>query len=415
MDDSQLQRHIETLNRQDERARREGLASLAASLGRGGVTRVAALSGMARSTLNRGLKDLGDPPSDVNGTRRIRRAGGGRKLVSLVQPGIEADLEALIAPEERGDPMSPLRWTTKSLRHLRDALREKGRRVSHESVRGLLRKMGYSLKGNRKTLEGADHPDRNAQWEEIDRIGQKFLTEGQPLMSVDAKKKEHIGRYANRGREWGPKAVYKEVNTHDFVDEKLGKAIPYGIYDIGEDEGFVNVGIDHDTAAFAVESIGRWWDIRGSQRYPEAKYLMITADGGGSNSSRVRRWKTELQKFAERTGLCVWVFHFPPGTSKWNRIEHRLFSRITMNWRARPLISIEVVVNLIQNTTTKSGKRVSVTVDRNSYLTGQKPSNEEIAGLKMVQSTFHGEWNYIIAPRKVWDRWDAQDREKVIV
>jgi hypothetical protein len=326
----------------------------------------------------------------------IRQKGGGRKKASLKNPKLLLDLEKLLEPATRGDPQSPLRWTCKSVRNLAGQLRAQGHAVSHMLVAELLHEQKYSLQANRKTKEGSSHPDRNAQFEYINAKATEFLQSGWPAISVDTKKKEQVGEYKNGGREWRPKGQPETVQVHDFGKQK---DVPYGVYDLGQNAGWVSVGTDHDTSAFAVESIRRWWNMMGRETYPKARQLLITADSGGSNGSRVRLWKLELQKLADETGLEISVCHFPPGTSKWNRIEHRLFSFITKNWRGKPLVSHEVIVNLIAATTTKTGLRVQSQLDTGKYPKGIKVGKQEFAALQLRPDTFHGDWNYAIAPR----------------
>src|SRR5512135_1330096 len=353
-DDPELQRKFASiLPNLDERQRRLLAAAEARSLGYGGIRRVSRASGLSHVTIRKALKELDAPPHPGGG--RVRGPGGGRKEIREKAPAILDTLETLIAPETRGDPMSPLRWTCKSTRQLAEALTRQGFSVSHRVVGELLHHLGYSLQAMAKTLEGKQHPDRDAQFRYINAICGRYLAEGQPVIAVDTKQKELVGRYTHGGREWQPKGDPEQGNVHDFPDPRVGKAIPYGIYDLGWDLGWVNVGVDHDTSCFAVESIRPWGLGMGEELYPEAKRLLICADGGGSNGYRVRLWKVELQGFADETGLEVTVCHFPPGTSKWNKIEHRLFSHITMNWRGRPLISHQVVVELISATTTATG------------------------------------------------------------
>lgn len=388
-----------------ERFRRLFAAMLARSCGLGGVTLVSQATGMARSTIGRGLAELEQlvPGQDLG--EHIRRPGAGRKPVSVTDPALNPALLRLVDPVTRGDPESPLLWVSKSTRHLAQALREQGHAVSHETVRQLLKDLDFTLQGTRKTKEGAQHPDRNAQFEHIAAQAQRFLEAEQPVISVDTKKKELVGDFANGGREWQPQGAPETVRVHDFVDRDLGKAIPYGVYDIGADEGWVSVGITHDTAEFAVATIRRWWEVAGAQRYPEARHLMITADGGGSNASRCRLWKTSLQTLADELDLRIWVCHYPPGTSKWNKIEHRLFSRITQNWRGRPLVSIEVIVNLIANTRTNRGVPLQVELDPRDYAKGMQVSSAELADVRLLLQEFHGEWNYVIIPRTDWPDW----------
>lgn len=389
-----------------ERFRRLFAAMLAESLGLGGVTLVSQATGLARSTIGRGIRELaaiasGEGPGDF-----VRRPGGGRKKASESDPALVEDLKRLVDPATRGDPESPLRWVSKSTRHLAEALTELGHRVSHETVRLLLRELEFSLQGNRKTREGGQHPDRNAQFEHIATQARKFMDAGQPVISVDAKKKELVGDFHNGGREWQPQGEPEEVRAHDFPDAQLGKATPYGVYDIAADEGWVSVGIDHDTAEFAAAAIKGWWKRMGSQRYPEARHLMINADGGGSNSSRGKLWKTSLQGLADDLGLRIWVCHFPPGTSKWNKIEHRMFSRITQNWRGRPLTSIEVIISLIANTRMGSGVQLRAEKDPGKYPKGKQISQQDLDDVRLLRQEFHGEWNYVILPKAEWPDWN---------
>jgi hypothetical protein len=385
----------------DERLRRLISAAEAKVLGRGGITAVSSATGISRRAIHVGLKELESPqPIEASATSRIRRPGAGRKNVIEIDTTLESDLELLIEPVTRGDPESPLRWTCKSLRTLADELGQMGHKVSHTHVGKLLMKLGYSLQGNKKTLEGSGHPDRNAQFEHINSQVTERLSKGEPVISVDTKKKELIGRFKNNGRTWRPKGEPTEVKVHDFIEES-GRANPYGVYDIGADEGWVGVGTDHDTAAFAVQTIRRWWQVTGSQAYPYATELLITADGGGSNGGRVRLWKLELQGLANDIGIPIHVCHYPPGTSKWNKIEHRLFSFITMNWRGEPLISHEVMLNLISNTRTKSGLSVKAELDNREYPKGIKVSDEVFAAINLKRDDFHGEWNYSVSPNIV--------------
>ena len=369
----------------------------------GRLIRVAEATGLSRGTIRAGLRELDTPVPPNEGrppTGRLRRPGGGRKLLVDHDPDLLRDLEALVDPVTRGDPMSPLRWTCKSAAKLAEGLRSRGHPVSERTVNRLLHALGYSLQGNRKTIEGKDHPDRDAQFQYINRRVKAFQRQGQPVVSVDTKKKELVGRYRNGGREWQPKGRPEEVKVHDFIDKELGKAIPYGVYDLAADTGWVSVGVDHDTAEFAVESLRRWWQRMGSRAYPRAKRLLLTADGGGSNGTRCRLWKVELQRLADEIGLDISVCHFPPGTSKWNKIEHRMFCHITENWRGRPLVSREVVVNLIGSTTTKTGLEIKAELDRGSYPTGREVTDQQMEGLSIKREKFHGEWNYTIRPRR---------------
>ena len=381
----------------DERSRRLWAAAESAAHGRGGISLVARASGVSRRAIAVGLAELQKKPDRSQRTRLpIRQKGGGRKKASLKDPGLLLDLEKLLDPVTRGDPQSPLRWTCKSVRNLADELRAQGHEVSHVLVAELLHEQKYSLQANRKTKEGSSHPDRNAQFEHINAKATEFLKRGQPAISVDTKKKEQVGDYNNGGSEWRPKGQPEIVQVHDFAKQK---DVPYGVYDLGQNAGWVSVGTDHDTSAFAVESIRRWWNMMGREAYPDAGQLLITADSGGSNGSRVRLWKLELQKLADETGLEISVCHFPPGTSKWNRIEHRLFSFITKNWRGKPLVSHEVIVNLIAATTTRTGLRVQSQLDTGKYPKGIRVGKQEFAAIQLRPDSFHGEWNYSIAPR----------------
>ncbi len=382
----------------DERQRRLVAAADAEHLGRGGVSLVARASGLSRPTIHKGLQELHQEPMPLG---RVRREGGGRKRVEQSAPVMLAQLERLIDPAMRGDPMSPLRWTSKSTRHLAQTLSRSGQAISHETVAQLLRVLGYSLQGTAKTLEGTQHPDRNAQFEYINRLTKRFLRQRWPVISVDTKKKELVGEYQRAGREWRPQGQPEEVLVHDFIDPTLGKAIPYGVYDVGQDLGWVNVGTDHDTASFAAESIRRWWRAMGEPLYPRAQCVLICADGGGSNGYRSRLWKVELQRLATETGLKITACHFPPGTSKWNKIEHRLFSHITMNWRGRPLTSHDVVVNLIGATKTTSGLRIKARLDKRTYPTGVEVPDNAMHALNLKPHDFHGEWNYTLVPQEV--------------
>ena len=377
----------------DERQRRLLAGAQARALGRGGIAMVARASGMARSTVRIGTSEIDQGPEL---TRRARRPGAGRPKATAHDPGLLAALDALVEPTARGDPESPLRWTCKSTRKLADELGVQGHRVSARTVAELLVGMDYSLQATSKQVEGAQHPDRDGQFRYLNEQARQHLADSQPVISVDTKKKEVVGNLANKGREWQPKGSPVRVDVHDFPDPNIGKAIPYGVYDLGADQGWVSVGDDHDTAAFAVATIRRWWDMVGSQAYPQAARLLVCADAGGSNGYRSRLWKVELGKLAAETGLAVTVCHFPPGTSKWNRIEHRLFSHISMNWRGRPLVSHEVVVDLIGATTTRTGLRVRAELDRGRYPTGVKVRDAELAAVPLIQHDWHGEWNYTI-------------------
>lgn len=383
----------------DERLRRLFAAAEASALGRGGVTRVAKATGISRRAIHVGLRELAAPKIPIESQDiRIRKTGAGRKSIIETEPGVMSALEKLIEPTTRGDPESPLRWTCKSLRVLAGELSLSGYTVSYPKVGDLLRELGYSLQANRKMLEGTDHPDRNAQFEFINDQTKQRLVAGNPVISVDTKKKELVGAYKNNGTTWRPEGKPELVKVHDFIDKELGRANPYGVYDVASNTGWVSVGTDHDTASFAVETIRRWWNSMGRQRYPKASELMITADGGGSNGSRVRLWKFELQRLADEINIPIYVSHLPPGTSKWNKIEHRLFSYISMNWRGQPLISHEVIVNLIAGTTTKTGLKVHAELDDSLYPSGIKISDSEFEKIHITRNEFHGEWNYRIDP-----------------
>jgi len=381
----------------DEKGRRLWAASEAKAIGRGGTKVVHEVTGMSRSVISEGIRELTGERLLPEG--RIRRAGAGRKLLKTTDKTLFDDVRTLVESTTRGDPESPLLWTTQSLRSLAVHLRAMGHRIGHVTVGVLLAEQGYSLQGNRKTLEGSAHPDRDAQFRFITERVKAAMEQGQPVISVDTKKKELVGLYKNGGRSYRPTGDPVRVKVHDFVDKELGKVAPYGIYDVTHNEAWVNVGTDHDTSAFAVESIRRWWLMMGKKRYPDATRLMITADSGGSNGARVRLWKAELQKFATETGLEIHVSHFPPGTSKWNKIEHRLFSAISLNWRGRPLISHEVIINLIESTTTRTGLKVRAALDTNRYPKGVKVSDTALKALSHRPESFHGEWNYTIAQK----------------
>jgi hypothetical protein len=385
----------------DERARRVWAATEAAALGRGGVTLVARATGMARSTLHAGQRDLQEPEAArlAMAAGRVRRAGAGRKPLTEQDPRLVDALEALVDPLARGDPESPLRWTTKSTRQLAAVLRAQGHPISYVKVAELLKARDYSLQGNRKVQEGASHPDRDAQFTYINAQAAAFQAQGQPVVSVDAKKKELVGPFRNGGREWQARGCPEEVRVHDFPDPELGKAIPYGVYDLGANEGWVSVGTDHDTAEFAVSSLRRWWEQMGKQRYPSATRLLVTADSGGSNASQGRLWKQALQQWADEVSLTLTVCHFPPGTSKWNKIEHRMFSEITKNWRGRPLVSHQVIIDLIMSTRTQTGLQIRAALDEGKYPTGKKVSDREMAALALERASFHGDWNYTLHPR----------------
>lgn len=387
----------------DERSRRHWAAAEALAAGRGGVSAVHRATGIARNTIYQGIRELKDPGTLEAGSGRTRRAGGGRKKAVDTDPDLRGALEALLEPVTRGDPESPLRWTCKSLRVLRDELARRGHCVSHRVVGELLHEMGYSLQSNRKSAEGGRHPDRNEQFEFINLLVEDNVAKGNPVISVDAKKKELVGSFKNAGREWHPKGSPEEVKVYDFLSEAEGRATPYGVYDIARNEGWVNVGTDKDTAVFAVESIRRWWRTMGEPSYPDAEQLVITADGGGSNGCRVRLWKTQLQDFCNEIGIPIVVSHFPPGTSKWNKIEHRLFSFISMNWRGKPLVSYETIVNLISSTTTRAGLKVKAGIDLNEYQKGIKVSEAQMRMLDLSRNEFHGEWNYTLKPQQTLD------------
>jgi hypothetical protein len=383
-----------------ERMRRQWAAAEALALGRGGVTLIAEVTGLSRTTITAGIRELregatGAPPLDPS---RCRRPGAGRPFIEVDDTTLIRDLEELLDPATRGDPMSPLLWLCKSTRQLAEALEKQGHAVSHQTVATLLHCLGYSLQGNRKTREGSSHPDRNAQFQHISRRVVAFQKAGQPVVSVDTKKKENLGDFKNGGAEWHPKGQPEKVRAKDFPDKELGKAIPYGVYDLTCGQGWVSVGIDHDTARFAVQTLRRWWAEMGQPTYPKAERVLVTADGGGSNGSRNRLWKLALQEWATESGLQVSVCHFPPGTSKWNKIEHRMFCHITKNWRGRPLTSSAVVINLIAATTTASGLTIHAELDEGEYPLGTKVTEKEFADIRIVRNTFHGEWNYTILP-----------------
>ena len=386
----------------DERERRLLAATEANGAGYGGIAAVARATGMAPSTIGRGRRDLAG--GEQLATGRIRRPGGGRKPLTETDPGLLPALLALVEPTERGDPMSPLRWTCKSLRQLSAALKAQGHQVSRTVVGELLAQQQFSLQANSKTREGGDHPDRDAQFGYINQSVTEALASHQPVISVDTKKKELVGDFKNAGREWRPKGTPEEVRVHDFIIQELGRAVPYGVYDLAANAGWVCVGIDNDTATFAVETIRRWWYGIGRIRYPDAKYLLISADGGGSNGSRVRLWKRELHRLATEIGIEIKVHHLPPGTSKWNKIEHRLFSYISQNWRATPLVSYQVIVDLISATTTKTGLTVHCELDDMTYPKGIVVSDQEMAAINIIRDDFHGEWNYTIRPGDRSDR-----------
>ena len=384
----------------DERMRRQWAASEAQAFGWGGIQAVSDATGMSPHTIRKGMHELqwrmNDPETPIS--KRLRAVGGGRKLCTVADAELAVALERLVDPVTRGDPESPLRWTCKSTTQLANELSQQGHPISPRTVGRLLKAAGYSLQGNRKTKEGGDHPDRNAQFKHINALVRTYQKRGQPVISVDTKKKELVGNFKNGGREWHPAGEPEEVLVHDFMDKELGKAIPYGVYDVTLNEGWVSVGIDHDTACFAAEAIRRWWMRMGWKRYRSATQLLITADGGGSNSSRCRLWKVALQTLANQLKVPVSVCHFPPGTSKWNKIEHRMFCYITQNWRGRPLVSHEVIVNLIANTSTKEGLRIQAELDPTTYPLHIKVSDDELAEVNLKRHKFHGDWNYSIHP-----------------
>jgi hypothetical protein len=386
-----------------ERMRRRWAACEALSLPRGGFTLVAQATGLSRTTLWAGKRELQRqtqlPPEAIQ-PERIRRPGGGRHLVEADDPTLRQDLEGLLESTTRGDPQAPLLWTCQSTRNLAEALNRMGHRVSHVTVAALLHDLDYSLQANRKTKEGSSHPDRDAQFVYINRQVRAFQKRGQPVVSVDTKKKELVGDFRNAGREWHRRGHPEEVRAKDFADKKLGKVIPEGVYDLTFNQGWVSVGVDHNTAAFAKETIRRWWREMGSPFYPDATELLVTVDGGGSNSVRARLWKVGLQELADDLGLRIAVCHFPPGASKWNKIEHRMFCHITQNWRGKPLRTRAVVVNLIGNTRTRTGLKVRAELDTNSYPTGIEVTDEELAAVKIKRAKFHGDWNYTIMPRQ---------------
>jgi hypothetical protein len=378
----------------DERGRRRFAAAEALTAGRGGISAVSRATGLARSTIGRALGEL--RAGEELEAERVRRPGGGRKPLSETDASLIDDLRCLVEPTTRGDPQSPLLWTCKSLRKLSHGLREMGHKIGRTLVGELLHKLDYSLQSNRKTREGSNHPDRDAQFHYINDRVKGALAAGEPAISVDTKKKELVGDFRNAGRQWRPKGWPEEVRVHDFVIPELGRAVPYGVYDIADNAGWVSVGVDHDTAAFAANAIRSWWRLMGRERYPNAGSLLVTADGGGSNGSRVRLWKLELQKLADDLGVPITVCHLPPGASKWNRIEHRLFSFITGNWRGKPLVSHKVIVQLIAATTTKTGLKVRCELDENIYPAGVKVSDAQLGAVNLTRHEFHGEWNYTI-------------------
>ena len=380
----------------DERTRRLLVAAESSAWGPGGISVVSQATGVSRQVIRQGLRELKQAPIPPPG--RIRRAGGGRKKSREKDPSLVADLERLVEPLTRGDPQSSLRWTCKSVRNLADELNRQGHDISYPVVAELLHELGYSLQSNRKTKEGASHPDRNQQFEYINARVERAINLRQPVISVDTKKKELVGDFKNNGVDWRPKGEPERVRTHDFAIPELGRVAPYGVFDLAANSGWVSVGLDHDTASFAVETIRRWWQAMGQEKYPHAKRLLITADGGGSNGSRLRLWKLELQKLATETNLVIAVSHFPPGTSKWNKIEHRLFSFISKNWRGQPLTSLEVIVSLIAGTTTRKGLKVHAEIDDGTYPQGTKVSNSAMEEINLQRDEFHGGWNYEIHP-----------------
>jgi transposase len=382
----------------DERMRRLVAASESLTIGFGGTSEVSRQTGVSRRAIIQGIKELDEAPSRQ--TARVRRPGGGRKKTVDKDATLKTDLERLVDPVTRGDPESPLRWTCKSVRKLSEELNRLGHQTSHRMVAELLHELGYSLQANRKTLEGSSHADRDEQFQHINQQVTQFLNQHQPVISVDTKKKELVGDFKNNGAELRPKGDPEKVRVHDFVIPELGRAAPYGVYDLTDNSGWVSVGVDHDTSAFAVETIRRWWYGMGQPSYSQATELLITADSGGSNGSRVRLWKFELQRLADEIGLTLRVCHLPPGTSKWNKIEHRLFAFISQNWRGKPLVSHQVIVDLIAATTTKSGLKVRAQIDSNLYPCGVKVSDEQVAALNIQRDTFHGEWNYSLLPRR---------------
>lgn len=386
----------------NENQKRKYLAAEAESLGRGGITQISQALGVSRNTIAAGIKEIGEAEQQTS-SDRVRKEGGGRKSIEETQPGITKALECLVSESSFGNPEYPLLWTTKSLRNLSGALKEQGFTISFSKVRQLLSDLGYSLQLNQKMLQvGKPHPDRDGQFRKINEMAKGFMAEGTPVISIDCKKKELVGNFKNQGGEYAKSGQPVKVLDHDFPLPELGKVAPYGIYDIASNEGFINLGISSDTARFAVNSIREWWNEMGAAKYTTADKLYITADGGGSNGSRNRLWKTELQEFANETGLQIYVSHFPPGTSKWNKIEHRMFSYISKNWRGRPLETILVIISLIESTTTESGLRVKCGLDRNIYETGIKVADDELERVNILRHEFHGEWNYCIAPSEIF-------------
>lgn len=398
MEESKIKERITSvLPHLSEKQRRLYLGAEAQSYGWGGKSKIAELSGESRFLVSRGVNELNNPALQTSADR-IRRPGGGRKKEIEKQEGLVSAILQIVEPHTVGDPMNPLLWTSKSVRHIQEELKLYGYEVSHELIRQLLQDQNYSLQTNRKTKEGGEHPDRDKQFEFINSKSKEFISKGQPVLSVDCKKKELIGNYKNGGKEWQVSKKPVEVNVYDFIDKAKGKAAPYGIYDVKHNKGWISVGISSDTASFAVSSIRSWWENEGKNEYENANKLYITADGGGSNGVRNRLWKSELQQFANDTGLEIHVSHFPAGTSKWNKIEHRLFSYISMNWRGKPLTSLAILINLIKGTTTKTGLRVNAILDEKIYKTGIKISDEDFAKINIKRNDFHSEWNYSISP-----------------
>ncbi|MBI5332087.1 MAG: ISAzo13 family transposase [Candidatus Aenigmarchaeota archaeon] len=380
----------------NELSRRRWVATEAKALGRGGVSIVFRATGINRNTIMKGIKELEN--KKIIEPNRLRKKGGGRKKITEKNPGIEESILKIVEPTSRGDPENPLRYTTKSVRSLQGELEKKGYKISYPSIAEILHENGFSLQANNKSIEGKQHPDRNAQFEFINQDTKTQVAKKEPVVSVDTKKKELVGNFKNNGKEWSRKSNPTEVNTHDFEDKNLGKVVPYGVYDLDKNHGWVNIGIDNDTAEFAVESIRKWWKKIGKSKYPKAKTLTITADSGGSNGYRIRLWKLELQKFSNQTRLFIRVRHFPPGTSKWNKIEHKLFSFISKNWRGKPLLTHAVIINLISATKTTKGLEVSCMLDKNNYPTGIKVSDKEYTKINIFPEKFHGDWNYTIKP-----------------
>ena len=391
-------RLADLLPRLNERDRRLALATEAKSWGRGGISAVHEATGVSKATIQRGKIELDNEPTE-HPSDRVRAPGGGRKKAEVTNPELLNELENLTEPETRGDPETPLRWTTKSTRKLAEQLTKAGHPISHTAVAKLLRSLGYSLQGTRKKMEGSQHPDRDDQFRYINKLATEFLAAGDPVISVDTKKKELVGRFAQAGQEWHPQGEPVEVSTYDFPQQADGKAIPYGVYDLAHNSAWVSVGIDHDTSVFAVATITKWWQHMGKKKYPHARRIFITADGGGSNGHRLWLWKHELARLATTTGLDIIVSHYPPGTSKWNKIEHRLFSRITQNWRGRPLETYQTIVNLITNTTTTTGLTVRCELDPNLYPTKIKLTDQQKESIPLTRHLFHGDWNYTVTPR----------------